>query len=178
MHRPPPSPSIASAALALVLALGLGACQSASGNYPSLAIRDIERAEGQFEPVETPPLDVPEVPTGLTGPLPERLAALSQSARAAHERFLAARPGASRLTAAASGASIGSDAWASAEVALSDLDSIRSDTAIALADLDNLAIAAAVQSEKRTAIDAARAEVLALIVEEDSTLRDLRARLR
>lgn len=176
MHRPAPSPSITSAAL--VLALGLGACQSASGDYPSLAIRDIERAEGRFETVETPQLDVPEVPTGLTGPLPERLAALSQSARAAHERFLAAQPEASRLTAAASGASIGSDAWASAEVALSDLDSIRSDTAIALADLDILAIAASVQSEERTAIDATRAEVLALIAQEDDALRDLRGRMR
>ncbi|GMM94090.1 hypothetical protein [Qipengyuania sp. MTN3-11] len=163
---------------AAFLALSLAGCQSTQGVYPSLAVRDIERVEGQFETAPAPPLDVPNVPTEYTGTLAQRLAALGSAAREAHARFLSARQGAAQLAAAASGAEIGSDSWASAQVALADLDSIRSDTAIALADLDILAIAAEVQAEDKAGIEAARAEVLTLVSEEDRTLAELRARLR
>ena len=158
--------------------LALSACQSTEGAYPSLAVRDVERVEGQFAPVAVPPLDVPAVPTQIDGTMEQRLATLGEDARAAHERFLAAEPAAARLASAASGAAVGSDAWASAQVALSDLESIRSETAIALADLDILAIAATVQAEESGAIDAARAEVLARVTAEDRTLESLRARVR
>ena len=169
-----------SATLCLIAgpAFTLSACQTTPGEYPSLAVRDVERMEGRFEPPLPSQLDVPEVPTDYSGTLDQRLATLAENARAAHARFLAARPAASRLAAAAAGSTIGSDAWASAQVALSDLDSIRSDTAVALADLDILAVAAAVQAEERAAIDATRADVLAMVTEEDDTLAELRARVR
>ena len=165
------------AALALVPALA--ACQTAPDEaYPSLAIRDVERAQGQLEPVPGDPIDVPPVEVPLDGPLDQRLAALVEQGRSAHARFTEAAPRASRLASAASGSSVGSDAWASAQVALADLDSIRSMTAIALADLDILFIAASVEATDTSALTAARQSLLALVREEDRTLADLRARVR
>ena len=54
-----PGPALL-AAIAFVPALA--ACQTApDGAYPSLAIRDVERAQGQLEPVPGDPIDVPPV---------------------------------------------------------------------------------------------------------------------
>ena len=79
------------AAIALVPALA--ACQTApDGAYPSLAIRDVERAQGQLEPVPGDPIDVPPVEVPLDGPLDQRLAALVEQGRSAHARFTAAAP--------------------------------------------------------------------------------------
>ena len=164
---------------AIVLVPGLAACQTTpDGAYPSLAIRDVERVEGRYEPIPGDPIDVPPVEVPLDGPLDQRLAALVEQGRSAHARFTEAAPRASRLASAASGASVGSDAWASAQVALADLDSIRSDAAIALADLDLLFIAASVEANETPALADARRTLLALIQEEDRTLADLRARVR
>ncbi|MGI8942683.1 MAG: hypothetical protein ACR2FJ_00330 [Qipengyuania sp.] len=156
----------------------LAGCASAEGQYPSLAVRDVERVQGRFEPIESAPLDVPEVQVDLAGGLDARLASLLTQARAAHEEFVASTPAAANRAAAASGAAIGSDAWAAAQVALADLDSIRSRTAIALGDLDILYIAASVQAEERGAIDVVRERVIAIVSEEDEALAQLRARVR
>ena len=164
---------------AIVLLPALDACQTApDGAYPSLAIRDVERVEGRYEPIPGDPIDVPPVEVPLDGPLDQRLAALLEQGRSAHARFTQAAPRASRLASAANGASVGSDAWASAQVALADLDSIRSVTAIALADVDLLYIAASVEGTTTPALTDARQSLLALVQEEDRTLADLRARVR
>ena len=167
-------------ALAAPFVLGpcLAACATPSDKYPSLAIRDVERALGQFEPVPATPLDVPVVPAPAGGPLAVSLAALRASAQASHKAFLANAPMAARLADAAAGSAIGSDAWASAQVALADLDSARSNTAIALANLDTLMVAAAVQAEDVAAIEAVRQQVLDQVGEEDGTLARLRAKVR
>lgn len=157
---------------------GLAACATSGDRYPSLAIRDVERAEGQFEPVASTPLAVPEVAVPAGGPLPERLVALDASADIAHRAFLASAAVATRRANAAAGAAIGSAAWASAQVALADLDSARSQTAIVLADLDTLMVASAVQAQDVSAIEAVRQQVLTQITEEDDTLARLRAQLR
>lgn len=155
------------------------ACSTASADrYPSLAIRDIERVEGTFEPVPTQQLDVPEVETGLAGPLDEHLAALVAQASDAHRDFTSAVPPAETRVAAAAGAAVGSDSWAAAQVALADLDSARSIAAIALGDLDILHASASVQAEDATAIDSARDQVIALVREEDAVLERLRGRVR
>lgn len=156
----------------------LAACATSGDRYPSLAIRDIERAEGRFEPVASTPLAVPEVAVPATGPIGERLAALGAAAAASHRAFLASAPAAARRASAAAGAAIGSDAWASAQVALADLDSTRSTTAIALADLDTLMVANAVQARDISAIEAVRQQVIAQVTEQDSVLARLRAQLR
>jgi hypothetical protein len=168
-----------SPALAALCVLGpcLAACATASDKYPSLAIRDVERAQGQFAPVPAAPLDVPEIPAA-SGPLADRLAALGAAATASHRAFTASAGRASRLANAAAGAAIGSDAWASAQVALSDLDSARSTTAISLAELDSLMVGAAIQAQDVSAIEVVRQEVLAQIGEEDETLARLRGQVR
>lgn len=156
----------------------LAACAANADRYPSLAVRDVERQEGRFEPVASTPLDVPEVAIPAGGSLPDRLAALDAAAEAAHRQFLASVQTATRRANAAAGAAVGSDAWASAQVALADLDSARSATAIALADLDTLMVANAVQAQDLSAIEAVRQEVLAKVAEEDAVLARLRAQLR
>lgn len=158
-------------------ALLLSACASNGDEFPSLATRDVERAQGQFEPIAVDPIDVPEVPVNYEGSLDGRLAMLVEAAGAAHARFNRSEAAARRTVAGASGAATGSDSWASAQVALSDLESIRSETAIALADLDILHIAASVAAENRVQIDTARASVIALVEEEDAVLAELRSRV-
>lgn len=160
-----------------VLGLGLAACATANDKYPSLAIRDVERAQGQFEPTPAAPLDVPDIPMA-SGPLSGRLAALGAAASASHRAFTSSAGRAMRLANAAAGAAIGSDAWASAQVALSDLDSARSTTAIALAELDSLMVGAAIQAQDVSTIEIVRQQVLAQVGEEDETLAALRGRVR
>ena len=166
--------------LVSLTAIALSACSTAGGDgrYPSLAIRDVERAQGQFEPVEPAKLDVPPVDTGLTGPLNVRLAALVDQAQQAHAGFMSSLPRTRQLVAAAAGSSPGSDSWAAAQIALSDLDSARSHAAIALGDLDILHIAATTEAQDQAAIDAARNQVITLVAEEDGVLASLRGRIR
>ena len=90
----------------------------------------------------------------------------------------AAVPAAQRRVQAAGNAAVGSDSWASAQVALADLDSARSNAAVALGDLDILFAAATVQAQDAAAIAAARATVVALVAEEDAVLERLRAQVR
>lgn len=163
-----------------VLAPGLAACATNGGvdKYPSLAVRDVERAQGQFEPVPATPLDVPEVPSTVGGPIPARLASLGSAAAASHRAFLAKTPAATRLANAAAGSAIGSNAWASAQVALADLDSARSTTAIALGDLDALMVGTAIQARDVSAIEAVRRQVIAQVEEEDAALARLRSKIR
>jgi hypothetical protein len=161
----------------VLCALALSACAGTGGDYPSLAIRDVERAQGQFEPIPVEPIAVPQVPTNYEGSLNERLAMLVEAAASAHQRFVASAPTARRAVASAGRSDIGSSAWGAAQVALADLTSIRSDTAIALADLDILHIAASIAAEDRAQVDAARASVIALVEEEDAVLAELRERV-
>jgi hypothetical protein len=156
----------------------LAACATASDKYPSLAIRDVERAQGQFEPTPVKPLDIPAVTAPLSGPLGDRLVALGSQADAAHRAFLASVSKAERAAAAAAGDAIGTTTWASAQVALADLDSTRSQTAIALADLDTLMVSSAVQAEDVSAIEVVRQQVIVQVTAEDETLARLRAKVR
>lgn len=155
-----------------------GCATPADSDYPSLAIRDIERAEGQFDVGPPQRIDVPVVETPLSGPLSDQLTMLVDRATEAHRAFTSTLPTAERRVAAASGAAIGSDSWAAAQVALADLDSSRSLASVPLGDLDILYAAASVQAEETAAIEAARAQVIALVAEEDAALERLRARVR
>lgn len=163
---------------ALALLPGLAACATASDRYPSLAIRDVERAQGRFEPMPATPLEVPRIPAAAAESLADRLVALGAAATASHRAFLASASAATRLANAAADAEIGSDSWASAQIALADLDSARSSTAIALGELDRLMVGTAIQGEDVAAIELVRQQVLAQIGEEDQTLARLRAKLR
>lgn len=156
-----------------LLAISLGACASGSGDYPSLALREAERVEGTFEP-ETAEAPAP-APAPPSADLLARLGQLRQAAASAHAEFLVAVPAAERLARTAG--TVGSDSWASAQVALASLDAARSRAAVALGDLDVLYVDATLAAEQREAIGATRAEVVGLIDQEDATLARLRARL-
>ncbi|AKM07438.1 hypothetical protein AM2010_1366 [Pelagerythrobacter marensis] len=156
----------------LLFAVPLAACAAGSGSYPSLAIRDAERVGGSLE---TP---TPEAPPAQPAPpsadLLARLGQLQSQAASAHQAFLAAVPATRRAVRAASGAGIASDRYASAQVALADLDSHRSRAAIALGDLDLLFADAALSFELRAPIVETRADVTAMIAQEDAVLAELR----
>lgn len=161
--------------------LALSACASASATYPSLARRDVERVSGSALPVPPEP-SVPAVPAPPSEELSARLAQLVEQARAAHARFDARRERTARLVAAGAGTSIASEAWAVASVALADLESARSETMVALAELDQLHAADRVsnynaESGDGVAIAASRDRVLGWIGEEDQVLAALRGRL-
>lgn len=162
---------------ALLLATG---CASGS-DYPSLALRPAERIHGSFSsvapaadsPTDSPP---PVAPLPANAALSTRIDALVGEAQAAHTRFMAAAPRAQRLAATAGG--IGSDSWASAQVALADLESQRSQAAIALSTLDELHIDAVVANNQPAIISTAREAVISLIGQEDTLLSQLRTKVR
>lgn len=152
------------------------ACASTPGEYPSLALRDAERVEGTFGadtadqvPAPPPPPIVPNAD------LAARLAELQRQASGFDARFRAAAPAAERLARAAGGT--GSDSWAAAQVALADLDSLRSQAAVSLADLDTLWVDATLEpGSPREAIGAVRESVQAMIAAQDAVLARLRSR--
>src|SRR6188768_853412 len=159
----------------LLTALGcsLGACM-ASDKYPSLAIRDAERAAGTMQPAEPEPYVPPAPPAAVLG----RLDQLTGEAASAHQAFLAEAPKARSAVAAARGAGPGADSWARAQVAVAGLESARSRAMIALADLDRLYVDAAVGGEELTRIGAVRDQVAAQVGEQDATIAGLLGELR
>ena len=165
---------IASFSTALILTLS--GCAASSGDYPSLAIRDVERVEGSFASPERKSIEVPEVETDLEGDLDVVLPTLVAAAEEAHAQFMRLAPTAQRTVAAAAGTATGSPAWASAQVALAELESARSIAAVPLGDIDTLYTARRVAAEDVTAIERARQRILELVGEEDRTLAQLRER--
>ena len=156
---------------AATLAFLLSACAADRSTYPSLARRDAERMVGTIAPAP---------PASESAPSPDLVAHLSQltaQANSAHARFTARAPRARALSGAARGAAMGSDSWASAAIALADLESARSDAMIALADLDALYAAARVEGNDVAAITATRDQVSALIAAEDGVLAELHNRM-
>lgn len=167
--------------LALSLAgLALAGCAGDQSRYPSLAIRDIEKAgdqrvHGTLQPetVAEDPSAPPPVPAGLT----ERLQQLEASARAAHRDFLAIEPTAQRRTNLARGAAAGSENWFAAQLALAELDSARSRVTTALADLDALHVRAELDGAGLATIAAVRNTVEVIAADEDRTVTGLAAQL-
>lgn len=169
---------------AILMIPALGACAK-QGNYPSLAIRDAERAAmGQGAGLSTPPPRplIPERATtsGIATFDPAalgRIGSLTAAARSAHARFQGQVAGAQRLVAAGRGGGRDSDAWAAAQVALASLESARSQTAVPLADLEQLHADAATAGVTSEPLAGARREVLAIVRAEDATLARLRTQL-
>ena len=154
------------------LSLLASACASTSGDYPSLAIRDAERATGSMEPAPADEAPAPAPP--LSPDFVERLAQIGEQARAAHQAFMAEVPAARRRVRAGGNASITTNAGAAAEVALASLESARSTTAVSLVDLDKLLVERAIALEPVEAVSELRQEVEALVAEEDAILAELR----
>jgi hypothetical protein len=161
----------------LALVLALTACAAAK-DYPSLQRRPAERQTGSALPAT--PEAPPPPPAPPSAQLTTRLSQLVEQARAAHQRFAARRDDAARSVAAGSGSAPGSEGWAMATVALSDLESARSDAMVALAELDQLYTARTLDGDQSAvaAIAAARDQVTALVGKEDDALAALRGRMR
>ncbi len=166
----------------VMLLLALGACTADRARFASLAIRPAERTYGTGQPVTSTanlPLTV-QVPAGAD--LAARVAALRETAVAAHARFTEQQGSAARLAEAARGAAPGSDVWSQATIALASLESARSQGMIALADLDRLYIAAteAAATGPDTdlkSITPAHREVEALLGEEDRAIAALSSQI-
>ncbi len=166
MHR---HDKLITASAALILLLG--GCGRSEG-YPSLSIRDSERVTGVIEAptaIFTPALATPATLA--------QLEALVASARAAHQRFLAARGAAERLVASARRSAVGTESWAQAQVGLANLESLRSDTMIALADIDRLHVDAHTGGGDIAETGSALAEINALVAEQDAVIAALLGQL-
>lgn len=157
---------------ALLLLPLLAACVTPADQYPSLALRDAERATGAFEPAEPEPYAPPVTPVEVT----DRLARLTADAASAHEAFLAATAPTRAAVAAAGEA--GGDTWARAQVALAGLGAARSQAMIALADLDRLYVDAAIEGAATDRIGAARDTVAGQVIQQDATMAALAGSLR
>lgn len=151
--------------------LALAGCAGSADRYPSLSIRDFERAPPA--PEETAGLS----PSPAPADLPARIEQLLATATDAHRAFAAATPDAERSVGAAIGTNVENNEWSAAQVALAALDSKRGSTAIVLGDLDNLYADATLQFAERDKIADARSVVTALIDEEDQVLERLRSQL-
>lgn len=163
--------------LPLAQVLALTGCAAAK-DYPSLQRRPAERQTGSALPAA--PEAPPPPPAPPSAQLTTRLSQLVEQARAAHQRFAAKRDAAARMVAAGGASTPGSEGWATATVALSDLESARSDAMVALAELDQLYTARTVEGDQSAvaAIAAARDQVTALVGNEDDALAALRGRMR
>jgi hypothetical protein len=160
----------------ITLIAPLASCAAAT-DYPSLQRRPAERMTGTAPPVAAQTPAAPPAPPGRE--LTARLAQLVEQARSAHQRFSGKRANAERLVAAGGGTTPGSEGWSVATVALSDLESARSQAMLALADLDQLFTTETIAGNqtKVAVIADAREQVTALVGEEDEVLARLRSRM-
>ncbi|MEO6387197.1 MAG: hypothetical protein ABIT16_07185 [Croceibacterium sp.] len=159
---------------ALLLIPVLAACATAQGSYPSLDLRDAERAAGTLQPVEPAPYVPPATPSAVLGQL-DQLAAAAASANSA---FAQETPRVRSAVAAARGANAGSDSWAEAQVALAGLEASRSKAMIALADLDRLYVDAALAGAEVGRINTVRETVATQVRQQDQVVSDLLGTLR
>lgn len=148
----------------------VGGCAGDSDQYPSVAIRDVERAQGQFEP--SAPIEPAELPIRSMAPS-ESVEEILDRAGGAYQSFLAREGDVRRLVAQARGTSSESDARGKAVVAIADLTSLRSELEIALADLDLLVTERSNRLVDYKEADIAHALVLDLATEQDRTLSAL-----
>src|SRR5690606_14251448 len=101
------------------------ACASGPGEYPSLAIRDAERVSRTLQPAQhyVPEPTPPAVLADAAG--------LVTQARTAHDSYRSKLGGVRSRVSAARGAGFGSEPWAVASVAITELETERSRAMIA-----------------------------------------------
>jgi len=172
IHRP--SFVLASALTSLLLC----SC-STGGGYPSLARRPFETAV----PVSPPPT-VPENIIAPDADLPTRIESLRSQAQAGMAAFDALYGQAAERVRVGAAAPVGSENWVVAEVAVARLEQECSPAMVALASLDSLyaermkAVAAGDAAPAEvTAIEAARAPVLAAVETQNARIDTLKAML-
>ncbi|TCD04949.1 hypothetical protein EYB45_05290 [Erythrobacteraceae bacterium CFH 75059] len=154
----------------------LGGCAPARTDYPSLALRPAERpdharasAQEALALVDTSPLDAASR---------ARLDDAVARARSAHQRFLAALPATRRAVAAGARAGIDSDAYAAAQIALGNLQTLGSGTVFALADIDALLVERSNAMQGTEEVGEARSQITALVAQQRTALAPLETALR
>jgi hypothetical protein len=157
----------------LMAALALGACSKDKELFPSLTMRDGERVTGSFTPAAPEKLASPPPSTETLG----RLAQLRANAADANQRFMAAAQDAQAPVAAAHGSQPGTEAWELAQVALAELSARRSETALFLADLDQIYVETRLDAGDPAQIEAAVNEVAAELSAQDRAIDALEASL-
>lgn len=163
-------------AFALLPVLLLPSCAPRDGDYPSLTLRNAERAGAD----RTPSTDgLALVDTAPPSPAVQaEIDKAAAAAQAAHRRFLTALPAARRAVAAGANASVENEAYAAAQIALGNLQTIRSETVFALADLDALLAARSNALLSAAEVRATRETVAALLQEENAAVEALERALR
>ena len=152
----------------LISALSLGACAQDAKEFPSLAKRPAERLTATFGAPDTPaaPQPLPQPSANVLGEI-ESLVAKAQQADA---RFRRGEVAARRLTGQAGRARIGSEPWAAATMAVSELEAARGQAMDPLAELDRMFADAMTRGEDVTRIADARDRVIGIITRQDQTL--------
>lgn len=154
--------------------LALGACASSDGPYPSLAKRPAERITATWPPAPPPP---PPAPPPLDAATTSRLDRLLAEVRRADARFDGKQARTRSVVAAARGAAMGSEAWAVATVAVSELEAARAQAMVAMAELDSIYADARTQGRDVSGVEAARQQAIAIIAAEDRVLDSLKGAL-
>lgn len=160
------------------IALLLSGCAGAHESYPSLARRPIETA-----PIAEAVAPAPAV-VAADPKLEADIARLKAQADKGSAAFDTAYARADKLTRVASSAAVSSDAWVTAQLAISNLESARNDSVSALASLDTLyvertnAVADGKAQGGLDSIDAARAGVLASVDTQNDRVDALKGRLK
>lgn len=150
------------------------------GQFPSLARRAQEDVPGRISGTAPPVAPAPQVtlPAVTATDDNARLGELRSAANAARSRFEEKRGAADARTAAARDAAPGSEAWATATVALSDLTAEHDALVGILADIEAIDVRQRVDGGDGGAIAAVRDQVTAWVADEDAVLADLGRRLR
>ena len=159
----PPNPFT----LTVLLAFAVGGCASADGRYPSLAVRDAERAQGTLEPA------APAVPSVIAITNLESLDAAINRAEATHTKFTSLQGDVAALVSASRGLGPENDTRARALIGVAQLASLRAETALALADLDVMEAKAASGFKRTKDIRDFQAVIMKLLAQQDETLDSL-----
>lgn len=166
-----PTAPLLLAAAALSVGLSVGGCATGKSSFPSLARRPIERisaAAPVVSPTEAPAPVLPD--QQVLGQIDAALGRAATADARFHQHVIRTR----QLVGAAQGAAIASEPWAVATIAVSDLESSRSDAMIALADLDAIYAKARIEGADTAAVGVARDQVVATITAQDAVLAGLR----
>ena len=155
-------------------ALLLAGCATDRSQYPSLARRPAERLSASF--------DAPPAPVEIIRPSPpplvtDKLGGLVNAAEAANAKFGTREARARAVVGPAAGAKIGSESWATATIAVAELEAARAEAMLALSDIDMLYNDASVNGQEAQTIGAVRDKVIGLIARQDQVLAELRNRL-
>jgi hypothetical protein len=158
----------------LSLPLLLVACAGPEGDAPSLTPRPIEGI------LDEPVRAIAPVQSTSDTALATEIAALVEQAEAGHSAFTARYPAAQGTVQNAAGSAVESEAWIEAQLAVSALDSARSETVRTLGSLDAILAGQALAgapSETEKLLDA-RERVASLYGEQNALYDALNATLR